>query len=383
MKKVVITLVIAAICVSCGNSIDKGSNFKIEGKIGSLNAPATLYFAYMSDGEKTDSAVLDNGNFSFSGTIKGNAIARFVLDYNGEGVQQALWQQHWKVFYLEEGVIKLESKDSLQNIVFTQSPINAEHAAYLKEIGGEIQEIGNMMNLKYALASPEQQKDSIFIESLNREYRQLQDERALRQLEYARTHADGYFSIVALSESSNYKFDLATVEPVFNAISEKYRNSPMGESLAKRINAEKTIAIGKPAPDFTQNDVNDKPVKLSDFRGKYVLLDFWASWCGPCRAENPNLVKAYAKYKDKNFEILGVSLDRTNERNAWLAAIKDDNLTWTQVADTKEGKHAGAQLYGVRNIPTNYLIDPQGVIVEQNLRGEKLDSVLYSVLIKK
>ncbi|MDR2424600.1 MAG: AhpC/TSA family protein [Prevotellaceae bacterium] len=382
MKKFIITLVIAGMFASCGETVKEGSNFKITGKIGNLNAPAKIYLGYMSNGEQVDSSAINNGKFSFSGTVNGQAIARVILDYTGDGIQKALWQGNVRVFYLEEGTLVIESKDSLQNLAFIDSPINAEHEAYLEYIGGDIQKLADIMNARYAAASPEQQSDTAFIASLNRDYRKLLDERADKQFEYTRTHADKYFGLVALSEASNLKFDMATVEPLFNSIDEKYRNTDTWQSLAKRINAEKTIEIGKPAPDFTQLDVNDKPVKLSDFRGKYVLLDFWASWCGPCRAESPHLVKAYAKYKNKNFDILGVSLDRVNNRDEWLNAIAQDKLTWTHVADVKNGKHEAAQLYGVRGIPANYLIDPQGIIIDQNLRGEALDSVLNIVLTK-
>jgi peroxiredoxin len=136
------------------------------------------------------------------------------------------------------------------------------------------------------------------------------------------------------------------------------------------------------APDFTQNDVNGVPVKLSSFRGKYVLLDFWASWCGPCREENPNVVKAYNKFKDKNFTILSVSLDKPEGRNSWLAAIKNDGLSWTQVSDLKFWSNEAATLYSITSIPSNFLIDPTGKIIGKDLRGSDLEHTLEQVLGK-
>lgn len=143
------------------------------------------------------------------------------------------------------------------------------------------------------------------------------------------------------------------------------------EKAVQEMKNDKVMAF-----DFEQADVNGKMVKLSDFRGKYVFLDFWASWCAPCRMENPNLVKAYNKYKDKNFTILGVSLDKPGAKKEWLDAIKKDGLTWTQVSDLKGWDNVVVGLYGVASVPQSYLIDPDGAIIGMNLRGEALQKKL-------
>ncbi|HEX2606413.1 MAG TPA: TlpA disulfide reductase family protein [Flavisolibacter sp.] len=132
------------------------------------------------------------------------------------------------------------------------------------------------------------------------------------------------------------------------------------------------------APDFTLPDTTGTPVSLASFKGKYVLVDFWASWCGPCREENPNVVRVYNKYKDKNFTVLGVSLDRT--KKAWVDAIRNDGLTWTHVSDLQYWNNAAAALYKVEGIPYNVLIDPNGKIIGESLRGEDLDRKLSEVL---
>jgi peroxiredoxin len=156
------------------------------------------------------------------------------------------------------------------------------------------------------------------------------------------------------------------------------RATYFGKQLAIIIDKAKLTAIGKTAPDFSLNDINNKPVNLSSFKGRYVLLDFWASWCGPCRRENPNIVKAYRQFHTKGFDIFGVSLD--DNRADWLQAIKKDGLNWTQVSDLKGWKSGAASLYGIKGIPMNYLIDKNGIILAKGLRGKELENKLLEIL---
>jgi len=149
------------------------------------------------------------------------------------------------------------------------------------------------------------------------------------------------------------------------------------QQLDNKMTFDNAVAVGHPAPEFTQNDTAGRPVSLSSYRGKYVLLDFWASWCGPCRQDNPNVVAAYQKYHSKGFEIISVSLDQSGK--SWKKAIRDDRLDWTHVSDLKYWNNALVKVYGVQGVPQNFLIDPQGMIIARGLRGEDLDKKLSEI----
>lgn len=217
-------------------------------------------------------------------------------------------------------------------------------------------------------------------QDLFNEYKRLDNE-SLKIDSFINANPRSIVSAYVLYRNFSYRLSSDEIDRNLSLLDPSLRQTQYASELRKLSDILRTVEPGKKAPDFTLNDPQGQPVKLSDHRGKYLLVDFWASWCGPCRRENPNLVKAWQKYKDKGFDVFGVSLDRKKEN--WVKAIKDDQLSWTQVSDLKFWNSEAAKLYGVRAIPSNVLLSPDGTIIAKNLTGEALHLKLEELLGSK
>lgn len=352
-------------------------------KLPALKVPSKAYLVYgygWSDQRVIDSAELTKGTFSFKGTAEDNMKATLVIDHSIQGLKNLGRTADTRVVYLTNDNILVKGKDSVKYASVTGSSLNTEYAKYSKAFA-VVEKAVNAIDAEYIAAPDAKKNNPAFFDSLKDKLNKANQLSDSLKYVYIRQNPDSYFSLEALTELAGENIDVPKIAPLFKGLSARVRNTKAGTGFAKLLYDIGATSIGAMAPDFTQNDVNDKPVKLSDFRGKYVLLDFWASWCGPCRAENPNVMKAFDKYKDKNFTVLGVSLDQPGKKAVWLAAIKADGLPWTQVSDLQFWNNAAAKQYDIRAIPQNFLIDPTGKIVAKNLRGEALEKKLEELLI--
>jgi len=379
MKKVLLTLLAGLPAFAFAQM-----HYSIKGKAGKTPAPAKAYLTYTVDKKATtDSADVVDGKFKFKGEVKDLTNATLLLDYKGTGYLNLDRKQKQDVvgLYLEKGTIKVTSTDSLAKAKVTGTKTNldnAEFKAYMKPANDKI----NAVMVEYNKATPEQRKSKEFMDGFMAKYNPVQKDQTELLKTFVKTHPDSYMSVTNLTTLVGYNPEYADAAPAFNGLSARVRNTTAGKKYAERLEKWKATGIGQMAPEFAQADTAGKMVSLSSFKGKYVLIDFWASWCGPCRAENPNVVKAYNAYKDKNFTVLGVSLDQPGAKDKWIEAIHKDGLNWTHVSDLKFWDNEVSSAYGIQAIPQNYLLDPTGKIVGKNLRGKDLDDKLEALLGK-
>lgn len=353
----------------------QSTDFIIQGEAPKDRSPKKLYLTYLKAGRSiVDSTDIINGAFVFKGNLFEPAESWLHYEKSTKGLSDLRSKADIKNFYLEPGITRITLHNSLNTAEIADSKLNIDFIKYNKLL--DSLNLG-IQNLRRAAATDMQERGTF-----PTKLKALEKGKINAYVDYIQHNPSSYFSLDALTYLLYTDFSPSQIESLYSGIAVNLQNSDKGMALKKNLKFEKLTAVGNPVMDFTQNDVNNKPVSTKDFRGKYLLIDFWASWCGPCRAESPHLVQAYEEYRDKGFEILGVSLDDLKQRDAWLKAIADDKLTWTQVSDLKGWKNEASVMYGVRGIPSNFLIGPDGKIIARNLRGMQVQEKLKEIFQK-
>ncbi|HEY2582792.1 MAG TPA: TlpA disulfide reductase family protein [Mucilaginibacter sp.] len=369
MKKLIFAILVCLHTIAFAQS----NEFIVKGKIANLSKPAKLFLVY--NNRIADSTVLNNGEFSFNGTVNQPTEAYLTLNKAGNGFTE----DNYVKFYLETGgVISVRSiNDSLAKTKITGTKNNDDQERY-KSLMAPIELRDGQLETRDTAATEEQKKSPQFLKELELLNKALEKERRALNKKFITENPSSLVSLDALYSFAMYS-DYNHVSALFNQLSLAVKNSPGGKSYAKTLENMSIVGLGRIAPDFELPDTNKNMVKLSSFRGKYVLLDFWASWCPVCRESSPGVLKAYNLYKDKSFNILSVSLDKPGEKQTWLNAVHHDGMLWTQVSDLKFWQSPVVNLYKLTALPQNFLIDPTGKIIARNLDGNELTAKLAEI----
>ena len=359
MKKSFLAIILAMFLFSCSTPENQ---FEIIGNLPEASDNwVVLAKAVDNDLKTIDSVMVKGGKFYFKGII--DFPEMYYLYFKAD--------DKYLGFFIEPG--KMNISGTFDEPIYDGLPIQALYDKLmhdLKSWEGQFE----ILSAQYREASAKGDLD--MQKAIEEKAELIETERNEHIMKFIEENSN---SVIApfLLYNNIHSFDIEKVEAITNVIDSSVHKSVYYTLLNDELEKLLKVSIGRMAPLFSQNDPAGHPVALESFRGKYLLIDFWASWCQPCRLENPNLVANYAKYRARGFEIFGVSLDR--DRAAWLKGIADDNLTWPQVSDLQFWNNEASRLYGVNSIPANFLLDPDGIIIAKGLRGKQLEDKLAEI----
>jgi peroxiredoxin len=343
--------------------------YVLSGNITGLTGEVKVFLSYgRGISAVKDSVVTSTGDFSFKGAIPQPVKASISLVPMHLLPGESPYSRDMREFYLCPGSNQI-SGSSLATAAATGGKSQDEF----------VQLMAQMEAVRTAMARPGyrgQDKDSMA--AARAHYRATEKAVDEAQQNFAKANGNSYVAFDIVKDHAFVIENPDAFGAMFNALNKDFKATAEGQKMAKNLAIAKRLDIGQPALDFSHADTSGHPVSLSALKGKYVLVDFWASWCGPCRIEYPFLKKAYSRFKDKNFEIIGISWDE--DKDKWLKAIRENEFTWLQTSDLKGHQSELFATYGITAIPQSFLVDPQGVIIAKNLRGENLIQKLEEVL---
>ncbi len=373
MRKLLAIAGLALITISCQN--DKG--YSIEGTAEGIEDGKMVYISEIqnpnSRPERIDSTQIKDGKFELDLPEVENSNLSFV---EIEGLDGNV------IFISENQPISFEIyKDSLRASQIKGGKENQTLVSYLEHLKETNKKVGEG---RQEMQQAFQQRDSTQLRVLQEAEAELMDNDKVFKKKMVKENPDSFVSVMILLDMMNMKaFPVNEIKELYEGLDDDVKQSTIAKSLEQKLKSESAVAIGSKAPNFTAPTPEGEDLSLEDIRGEVTLIDFWAAWCKPCRVENPNIVKIYEKYHDKGLEIIGVSLDRPNQRDKWLKAIEDDKLPWHQVSNLEFWNEPVAQLYGIRAIPAAFILDKDGVIVARDLRGQDLENKIAELLNEK
>lgn len=361
---------ILIVCVAFAACKDK-SNFVIEGQFKNAAAGSKVYLFSIQkkDALPMDSTVFsEKGEFKFTHSTPAVDFFRIasgnneymIIAKNGDHIKISADMADKTLAYTISGAMEADKLEELNKV-------KHQYMVKISEIQKQFDD---------AVAAQPDKRDAI-MEQMRPAYTQEIGSLNKAILKFAQDNTTSLAGFYAVNLLNPGEFEKELVE-YSDKIKSSFNENKVVTEFLVRMAKLKSAQVGQKAPEFTINGVDGKPIKLADFKGKYVMLDFWASWCMPCRQENPNVVKAFHTYKDKNFTIIGISLDE--DAVAWKNAIAADKLTWAHGSDLKGFESSAAALYSIEAIPSSFIIDPAGNIIAKNLRGEDLDAFLSKTL---
>ncbi|MEO8766253.1 MAG: TlpA disulfide reductase family protein [Ginsengibacter sp.] len=348
-------------------SYAQDSTFVINGGLAKVKDGIIFLNIYEGDKTISDSTSIIDGSFKFTGSVPAPFFATLTMPGK---------RSDYYTFYIEPSTMSITGRgDSLKLLTVKGSGVNDDNRLFkerMKNIDKWEETNSNIYEKAY------QDKNKRLMDSLDEvDFNVLAEKRKIVTA-FVKDYPRSIRGALAISENYGYYAEAGDVEPLYELLDPQVKKSPKGMEIKRLIGVYQKVAIGQAAPDITQPTPGGALISLSSLRGKYVLLDFWASWCGPCRRENPYIVEAYNRFKDKGFTIFGVSYD--SKKDKWKKAIEDDKLTWDQVSDLQGWKNATSDQYGIKAIPSNLLLDKDGKIIAKNLFGRQLTDKLLSLM---